>query len=483
MATHTAAAAHDRTLSPNNLAVTVRVPSPTPRNHLDGGDGDCDGVSACCSSRSTRAELAANFKRSVAPARVMFYENGSWTNFPGRVVELLRSGFFERKAVLHLEIEGSMYLFDFTRMLQIDSGTGSQRSIAWIDDNGKCFFPKKFVSDELCGGGSDRRKIEIEIRVDVSGRNSGKRKRDDEAEDEHEVTSYKRQSQPQPKSQGSSESWPNVKLLREGERAFTAVSNFFLKGMKRIDPTATISAIRQCVRSGPLDKARLEVFQKQIELTKAARGSANVVHAWYCGSSRDIQGILAHGFGLPSKVAGSHGVGLYLSHLSLPFSTGLIQPDDNGEKHVLLCRVILGNVEKVEAGSQQCYPSSMEFDTGVDDTRTPTRYVVWSTNMNRHVLPECVVSYKPSGHVPGSLPKKYHLAELISRVRNSLPPCKVQQLSNLVNGLKAGKLARNDFCRQFRLVVGEQLLHSAIPEMRGSEQDGMSSCQSCVCGY
>lgn len=82
-------------------------------------------------------------------------------------------------------------------------------------------------------------------------------------------------------------------------------------------------------------------------------------------------------------------------------STGLMQPDDNGEKHVLLCRVILGNVEKVEAGSKQCYPSSLEFDTGVDDPRTPKRYVVWSTNMNRHVLPECVVSYKAFDHVPG----------------------------------------------------------------------------------
>lgn len=36
--------------------------------------------------------------------------------------------------------------------------------------------------------------------------------------------------------------------------------------------------------------------------------------------------------------------------------------------------------------------------------------------------------------------------------------------------IQAGKLARTDFCRQFRLVVGEQLLRSAIPEMRGSEQ-------------
>lgn len=470
MASHTA----DETLRPGNFvkAVTVRVPRMPCSSSSSSRRRLCEDESTCCFA-------VPNFKRSVAPARVMFYENGSWTDFPSRVVELLRSGFFERKAVLHLEIEGLTYLFDLARMLQIDSGTGSQRSIAWIDDKGKCFFPREFISDEL-GGGSDSPKIEIEIRVDLSGRNSGKRKREDEVErdeEENEVTSFKRQPQPQPQPVESKTTcsetcvvWPNVKLLREGERAYTAVSNFFLKGMKRIDPGATIAAIRQCVRTGPLDKARLEVFQKQIDITKAARGSANVVHAWYGASSRDILGILTHGFGMPRKVSGSHGVGLHLSHLSLPFSTGLIQPDDNGERHALLCRVILGNVEKVEAGSKQFYPSSLEFDTGVDDPRTPKRYVVWSTNMNRHVLPECVVSYKPSDHVPGSLPRKYHVAELISRVRNSLPASKVQELSNLVNGLKAGKLARTDFCRQFRLVVGEQLLRSAIPEMRDSEQ-------------
>lgn len=82
-------------------------------------------------------------------------------------------------------------------------------------------------------------------------------------------------------------------------------------------------------------------------------------------------------------------------------SAGRSEPDDNGEKHVILCRVILGNVEKVEAGSQQCHPSSAEFDTGVDDLRNPKWYVVWSTNMNRHVLPDCVVSYRSPVRVPG----------------------------------------------------------------------------------
>lgn len=73
----------------------------------------------------------------------------------------------------------------------------------------------------------------------------------------------------------------------------------------------------------------------------------------------------------------------------------LSEIDENGEKHVILCRVILGKCEKVEAGSQQYYPSSVEYDTGVDDLNNPRWYTVWHCNMNTHIVPECVVSYRP----------------------------------------------------------------------------------------
>uniref|UniRef100_A0A3N7F2B8 PARP catalytic domain-containing protein n=1 Tax=Populus trichocarpa TaxID=3694 RepID=A0A3N7F2B8_POPTR len=78
------------------------------------------------------------------------------------------------------------------------------------------------------------------------------------------------------------------------------------------------------------------------------------------------------------------------------------EADDNGEKHIIPCRAILGNVEKVVTGSQQYYPSGIEFYTGADDPKNnPKCYVVWSSVMNRHIIPECVVSFKSSINVPG----------------------------------------------------------------------------------
>ena len=76
--------------------------------------------------------------------------------------------------------------------------------------------------------------------------------------------------------------------------------------------------------------------------------------------------------------------------------------NENGEKHMILCRVILGNPEKVELGSQQLFSSNLDnFDTGVDDLIHPKLYVVWYHNMKTHILPECIVSYKLDHHMPG----------------------------------------------------------------------------------
>lgn len=67
--------------------------------------------------------------------------------------------------------------------------------------------------------------------------------------------------------------------------------------------------------------------------------------------------------------------------------------DEDRLRHVLLCRVLLGRTELVRPGSGQSYPSSEEFDSGVDNLLSPKKYIVWSTHMNTHILPEFVISF------------------------------------------------------------------------------------------
>ncbi|KAH7567588.1 hypothetical protein ACOSP7_010432 [Xanthoceras sorbifolium] len=420
-----------------------------------------------------------NFKRSGSPARLMNYRNGTWVDFPTEVVGAVKSWFLDRKPIVDFIIEGSKCVFDFLRMLQIDFETGKQRSIAWIDENGNCFFPKIFLDDDNSNSSdnseSNTTKVEIEIEIIIND-NSEKRKREavDKDDEVNSVDLLKRQRLiPNGGGVTDSSRWMNSRLLREAEKAYTLISDYFLSGIKKIDAGATITAIHQCTRAGHLERARFEVFQKQIEFTKAARGASNTVYAWHGTSARGVESILAHGFGVPSKIS-TCGVGIYLSPIGLPgLSAKLAEADQNGEKHIILCRVILGNVEKVETGSQQSYPSSVDFDSGSDDLKSPNWYIVWSSKMNRHILPECVVSYKPSGYVQGQLRgpmcTKYPLEKLFSKMKSSLSPSKLQEVINLYNSYKDGKMAKDNFFKQLRLVAGDETLLSTIREIRASE--------------
>lgn len=70
---------------------------------------------------------------------------------------------------------------------------------------------------------------------------------------------------------------------------------------------------------------------------------------------------------------------------------------------MVLCRVILGNEELLHFGSHQSYPSNERYDSGVDDLESPTHYTVWNMNMNTHIYPEYVVSFRMSSGAEGVL--------------------------------------------------------------------------------
>lgn len=75
--------------------------------------------------------------------------------------------------------------------------------------------------------------------------------------------------------------------------------------------------------------------------------------------------------------------------------------DENGLRHILLCRVILGKRELVPPDSKQLHPSSNEFDSGVDSLRNPKRFIIWSSFMNSHIIPHFVVSFKAPASLNG----------------------------------------------------------------------------------
>lgn len=77
--------------------------------------------------------------------------------------------------------------------------------------------------------------------------------------------------------------------------------------------------------------------------------------------------------------------------------------DENGIRHMVFCRVIMGNMELLRPGTRQFHPSSNDYDSGIDDIQSPRYYIVWNMNLNTHVYPEFIVSFKVSTDAEGDV--------------------------------------------------------------------------------
>ncbi|KAL8099340.1 putative inactive poly [ADP-ribose] polymerase SRO2 [Apium graveolens] len=421
----------------------------------------------------------SNFKSSGDVSRLMYYDGFNWVDYDQKVVEAVRVCW---NCTVEVEIEDVLCLFDFYRMLVIDFVSHVEKSVAWIDVDGHCFFPK-FVIDDFSGF-RDYDGLRIEATVSGGGELVNKRKREG---DEVKRNVIKKKTKVV-SEEIESLRWNKARAMREGERAYLVAKNLFSNwaGIRGIEPQ--ISGIYRVTRNTILDRARYDGFMKQVEITKAARGDANVTLAWIKCSSDDVERFLDHGFSCPSKASlgEAFGFGIYLSPIKLNQAC-VMMPQDAGENYVMLCRVILGKCEKVQAGSQQLYPSSREFDTGVDDVRNPKWYIVWGANMNTHILPECVVSYKHTRNVSSQLSGTLWLgqssakpnltwmpkvsdamtARFFAKLLSSLPASKSSKLRRLCCTYKTGKVPKAIFMKILRSVVGDQVLRTAIQEVRG----------------
>ena len=163
---------------------------------------------------------------------------------------------------------------------------------------------------------------------------------------------------------------------------------------------------------------------------KRGNGGVNEVDAFHGTTLLIIEKICGHGFNVKVKArnASQFGVGVYFSPAGTPGKRARFDmmaldplyssPDGEGVQHLLLCKVLCGNPEKLKNGGQegnnQFQPSSYEFDSGVDgplDGPDTARLVVWGCYANTHVLPQYVVSIRKlekgmslgrDGHDPAS---------------------------------------------------------------------------------
>ncbi|XP_059590474.1 inactive poly [ADP-ribose] polymerase RCD1 isoform X1 [Vitis vinifera] len=379
----------------------------------------------------------SNFMKTELPQRIMFYVNGDWKDFPQNIITLVRKDFQVRKSYTEVELNGNCFMLDFMHMVRVDMKTGLQQPIAWIDEAGNCFIPETFSGEDeihyCCRHeyGKDQQlffgepygshDIKLQLEIDIKGVGHSKLEEcsgESNALDKHFLIGKKPASNRFDVEVEDSNKMSDVKVdeavgenqqiegnlisrigSSHGSLDFDTVRDMFTSGMNSLISADIIEVYRG---SSASMEARLELFQKQIEITSKYRADANVKYAWLAASKEALSSIMMYGLGhcRPSKVKPVYGIGVHLTAANFSYpSVNYCDVDENGVQHIVLCRVIMGNMELVHPGSGQCHPSSENFDSGVDDLQNPKHYIIWNMNMNTHIYPEYVVSFKVSSRV------------------------------------------------------------------------------------
>ncbi|XP_054825358.1 inactive poly [ADP-ribose] polymerase RCD1-like isoform X2 [Prosopis cineraria] len=493
-----------------------------------------------------------NFKKSGRPERLMFYQSGEWTDFPEDVVNLVRNELEVKKASVEVDFNGDHLVLDFLHMYQMDLKTGSRQPIAWIDEKGHCFFPEvcaasdERVCEHLCEEPSEPNEIKLHLDIEING--VDKSKLSECSGESNAVLKHIQIDSKQPCNQydvevedGSNELdienfGKAIEQNQEigldahtesvnGKLDLDTVQNMFLKGMNSYGTTNIVEIYRI---SNTLMQSRLELFQKQAEITKKCRAYANIQYAWLASSKGELSTILKYGLGHCglSATKSVYGAGVRLAAVGCPITSAIdCDVDEIGVRHMVFCRVILGNMERLRPGTRQFHPSSNDYDSGVDEIQSPRYYVVWNMNLNTHIYPEFVVSFKVSSDVEGdhfgieskrnvsrvitpcqgpgllqsesstvdisvSRPTLDHgipqgkaasmnssssrgpkspwmpFSMLFAALSNKVPPMDMKLINAHYEQFRAKKIARDDFVKKLRLIVGDTLLRTTITKLQ-----------------
>ncbi|XP_022737436.1 probable inactive poly [ADP-ribose] polymerase SRO5 [Durio zibethinus] len=279
--------------------------------------------------------------------------------------------------------------------------------------------------------------------------------------------------------------------LFPGDKAHDLIKKRFLSNLGTMAAHTKDLTIQKNAFLGVTWQARLQSFEIFIKaMEKKCGGDANVKYAW-CPATRDeISKIVDHGFGhcgMPEN-SGLYGCGVYLSPDDSPMdSVKNAMVDKNGVRYLMLCRVILGKSEVVQPGSKQCHPSSDEFDSGVDDLSSPKKYILWSTHVNTHILPEFILSFTAPPSVKGFLGMQDRLKmptspwisfpALISALSEFLPRTSINLIAKYYRDHKDKKISRHELIQFVRQIAGDKLLMAVIKSSRTKRPFSFSSIQ------
>jgi hypothetical protein len=339
----------------------------------------------------TASSAAAAAPVRVALQRVEFFDKGLWRPYAPAAMQDVSEQYRRGQSHAYLEIVGSAYFIDFERLTQSKVETGYTRSIRWEDIGGKMHEPACPIERDVT---AVIRAMDAAATAEVSGTPhpmpSGIA---EEASEFNTRVAYARRTFA---SCGG--------MFAEVDRSTAEFAEVSLKLSSNMQQRSSVQSKMAgasviCIHRIAAITKRPSEIKGDVE-RKIAEEGAPALEAWHGAPLSAIIGIVRAGFAMLMKNAHSFGHGVYLAPLAAAWMScdeKYAKKDSCGIQHIMLCDFAQGNPELVLQGSTQFQPSADSFDTAVDSLSQPTRYIVWSSDMNKRILPKYVVSFSLGG--------------------------------------------------------------------------------------
>ena len=263
-----------------------------------------------CHSQPNLANDCVNYLKSGVPSRVVFYKQGSWCDFPDKVVKSIVDAFKEGKSSVVVVMDEQPLLVDFLSMTLVNLTTRKQRSIAWLDGTNMWSRPSSFFDEEVDESTRLGRGV---AETGAQGYVGGN------------VMKYPSDATKQVMLEASPPVVQNscaLDILRKkivhverGSESFMFVQNLFLSGTGSF---AVPNDILHIHRYSPKDitaQRRIEAFEKQMRQTRQKSGNAIARYVWLGSGKQDIVSVITNGFLSTDKITHETeiGAGIYLS--------------------------------------------------------------------------------------------------------------------------------------------------------------------------
>ncbi|TVU40580.1 hypothetical protein EJB05_14047 [Eragrostis curvula] len=353
-----------------------------------------------------------NFMTSGLPVRVLLYQHGDWSDLPEDIVNLAQRDFQLKRSLTTAVFQNKHILLDFVHMVCQDNEMTINNPIAWVDDNGKSFFPD--LSAGLYTSQHDKGEAEqlAEMSTNVAESSSSASVDEVVSHDKtinHSVEEKSKAHNNPYEAIGENKSHPSMFLSSSGiiqgntnkqnggPHVESPVHALLLQGLGELFSGKDIIGIYRTPLLDQEEQVRSKLFQKEVEAIKSRRGNANVRYAWLPCSRHAMDEMMVRGaLQIAKPQCGAlYGVGTHLAPANCSISCASYSDFvEDGIMRMMLCRVIMGNVEVIYPGSKQFQPTSGCFDSGVDDHQKPNHYIIWDANVHKHINAEYAVILK-----------------------------------------------------------------------------------------